>query len=251
MIEEEAGLLYDSNGLKIYDSTKFLNMFYNGENSEIQELYKTLSDFAFKQKNKIASEIDFDEYKNIINFSLMKTLKDFKDEKGASFQSYFFIKLRGEVKAYRSKRNSLSRKINKVVNEGNYDNSELEYKYQKNGNGDENTLEMVDTSDMFDMTDREEVTKRQIKAFKMAFSGLPKKLQYILYQIGEGKKIEEIAHNMKDDKNNILEKRNNGLSLILQRVLRSRHLKEEEKLEVASMNDIIYVSGEFDSFEDY
>jgi len=224
----------DLNGLKIYDSEKFLKVFYSEDLSQISKNYSSLITYAMKQKSKIAEEIDMDTYSNIINFSIMKTIKDYEEKKGASFESYFFIKLRGEVKGYRSSRNSLQRKVNQVVSSGG--NGNIEYGYQKKG--EENVYEAIDFSDISEEIEREEVAKRQTKSFRMAFSGIPKELQYILYQIGEGKTIDKIAEQMNVEKDVILVKRNKGLALILQRVMRGRHLTDEDKEYIAKVNEV-------------
>jgi len=249
-MDKEMGYSYDSNNLKIYDSSKFIEMLYTGTEVESKELYKKLSEYAFKQKGTIAKNIPMEEYKGIINFALMKTISDFKEEKGASFESFFYFKLRGEVKSYISKRDILQKKVLRVKNEGDYSDKDIGYGYQK-GEDKENTLEAIDFSDIAEIMNQEEKTKRQMKAFRMAFSGIPKELQYILYKVGEGSKIREIADIMGLEENEVSVKRNNGLSLILQRVLRGRHLLEEDKIEIAQMNGLVYEPSEFEDKEDY
>lgn len=235
----------EGNNLKIKDGPKFISMFY-GDDEDSKTAHKILSDFAFRQKNKIAPELNGEEYSQIVNFSIMKAIKDFKEEKGAQLNSYFFVKIRGEVKHFRDKRDALQRKVIKVINED--EGEGVSYEYQK-GSGDDgaNSLEKVDNLHADDRIIKEDRNYRQIKSFKIAFSGIPKEMQYVLHAIADGKKIAFIAAEFGVDEYKIQEIRNGGLSLILQRVMRGRHLDEEEKREVAELHGIDYEEGEFDT----
>lgn len=233
----------------IKDSKTFINMLYKENDDKALEYYNSLKTFAYKQKQKMANEIPMYEYENIINYAIVRSIKDFDESKKAKLQSYFWSKLRGEISSYRVKRDSLHNKIIAVVNEGEINGTE--YMYQKgNGNDtDENSLEAVDTELLEDKIEKESKYIRQIKAFKMAFSGIPRLLQIILLEIGEGRNIKEVALLLQTTEYDISQKRNYGLSLVLQRIMRSHHITEEEKEEIAELHGFEYTPEDFENFQ--
>jgi len=241
---------FDKEGkLTIKDSETFISMLH-GDTEVNNKNYKILTDFAFKQKNRLAPEIPVYDYQYIINFAIVKSINGFEEKKGAKLQSYFWIKLRGEISAYRSKANSLQKKVLAAM-ENIGENSNIEYAYQKgNGaNNEENSLEAIDLESTEDKIIKEDKYRRQIKAFKMAFSGIPRELQIILNEIGKGKKIKAIAVLLDISDIEVSQKRNYGLSLILQRVMRSKHISEEEKEEVAELHGFTYSSKDFENLK--
>jgi len=229
----------------IEDSKTFISMLH-GNTIENSIHYKLLTDFAFKQKSKLAPEIPTYDYSYIINFAIVKAINGFCEEKGAKLQSYFWEKLRGEISAYRSKQNSLQKKVFAMIDEGCGEN--VEYVYQKGAgaNGNENYLEAVDIESTFDKIEKHDQYRRQIKAFKMAFSGIPRELQIILNEIGKGKNIKTIASILNLSSIEVSQKRNYGLSLILQRVMRSKHISNEEKIDVAELHGFEYNKEDFE-----
>jgi len=229
----------------IEDSKTFISMLH-GNTKENAIHYKLLTDFAFKQKSKLAPEIPTYDYQYVINFAIVKAINGFSEDKGAKLQSYFWEKLRGEISAYRSKQNSLQKKVLAMIEEGASEG--VEYVYQKGAgvNGDENYLEAIDIESTEDKIERQDQYRRQIKAFKMAFSGIPKELQIILNEIGKGKNIKEIASLLNIESTEVSQKRNYGLSLILQRVMRSKHISNEEKIDVAELHGFEYDKEEFE-----
>jgi len=230
--------------LTIKDSKAFISMLH-GDSEVNAKNYKILIDFAFKQKNRLAPEIPPYDYQYIINFAIVKAINGHTEEGGAQLQSYFWEKLRGEISAYRSKQISLQKKVIAAMEEGNGDN--VEYMYQKGAgaNNDENHLEIVDMESIEDKIIKEDKFRRQIKAFKMAFSGIPRELQIILNEVSKGKNIRIISEIMGFGELKVSQKRNYALSLILQRVIRSNHLTDEEKEEVAELHGFNYNPEEF------
>lgn len=233
--------------LSIKDSQSFINMLYSGNiEDEALKFYNLLKDYAYKQKAKLAPEIPTTDYEHILNYAIVRSIKDFNESKKAQLQSYFWSKLRGEVSSYRAKRDSLHKKIISVIQEG--EENGIEYAYQK-GNGsssDENQLEAVESELMEEKIERETKYYRQIKAFKMAFSGIPRELQIILTEIGNGMNIGDISYMLNMSEYDISQKRNYGLSLILQRIMRSHHITEEEKHELAEMHGFEYIPEDFE-----
>lgn len=222
--------------LSIKDSKAFINMLYDQGGEDI-EFYNILKNYAYKQKSKMASEIPTGEFEHIMNMAIVASIKDFKPEKKAELQSYFWSKLRGEISSYRAKRDSLQKKVLASINENNGDSV---YVYQKTNEGEENTLESVEVELMDEKIEREDKYFRQMKAFKMAFGGIPRILQIILTEIGNNKKISEVAYFLNLPVADVSQKRNYALSLILQRIMRSNHLNENEKKDLAEMHGFEY-----------
>jgi len=230
----------------INDSKVFISMLH-GDTEENSQYYKLLTDFAFKQKPKLAPEIPPYDYQNVVNFAIVKAINGFSAEKGAKLQSYFWEKLRGEISAYRSKQHSLQKKVIAMIEEG--EQNGIEYAYQKGAgaNGEENYLEAIDMESTEDKIVKEDKYRRQIKAFKMAFSGIPREIQVILNEIAKGKNIAVIASILGMDSTEVSQKRNYGLSLILQRVMRSKHISDDEKIEVAELHGFDYDPKDFEA----
>jgi len=232
--------------LLIKDAKAFINMLYSGDiHDEALHFYTLLKEYAYKQKGKLASEIPQYEYEHIINYAIVRSIKDFDKEKKAQLQSYFWSKLRGEISSYRAKRDSLHKKIISVIQEG--ESNGVEYVYQKgNGeSGEENFLEAIESETLEEKIEKENKYFRQIKAFKMAFSGIPRILQIILTEIGNGMNIGDVATLLQLSEYEISQKRNYGLSLILQRIMRSSHITEEEKIELAELHGFEYIPEDF------
>jgi len=201
---------------------------------ESMEHYEAMKKYGFKQLHNIATDIPFNEYEFIINFAIAKTIKDFDPQFNTNLLSFFWDKLRGELSAYRSKRDRLQDKVNKLIK----NDDGVDYIYQKEKGSDENFVIPIDEMTMEEKHVQEDLYFRQMKALKMAFSGIPRELQLILHEVGNGKKIREIANILNTSTFEVSRKRNQGLSLILQRVMRSKHLTEEEKTEIANLHDI-------------
>ena len=76
----------------------------------------------------------------------------------------------------------------------------------------------------------EDIYYRKVQAFRMAYSGIPAYSQYILNRLVDSNlKLKEVAEQEKMTPKEITRVRNYSLSLILNRVLRSNHLTNEEK----------------------
>ncbi len=225
-----------SGRLTIVNSEQFIRILADDTNENVIEHYEAMKSYGFKQLHKVASDIPYGEYEYIINFAIAKTIKDYDSSFGANILSYFWDKLIGELSGYRSKRDILQRNVNKVLN----NNLDVEYVYQKDKYSDDNYVIPIEVQSPEDKIIEENFYERRMKAFKMAFSGLPRELQFILYEIGNKKKVREIASMLGSSNLEVSKKRNQGLSLVLQRVMRSAHLSQEEKQELADLHDIHY-----------
>jgi len=103
----------------------------------------------------------------------------------------------------------------------------------------ETTLEKVDLETPENKLLADDIYRRKIQAFRMAFSGLPLYSQNILNRIVSSReKLYELAESEGVSIQEISKIRNYALSLILVRVLRSNHLDDEEKEEIIREHNI-------------
>lgn len=210
--------------LKITDNTKFLQLLSEADN----ELYSKLKAYGKKILNTKAVDIPFGDQDAIINWAIVKARSGFDPDAGTNFLTYYNDKIRGEISDYRNKKNSMTKKIQKMVNE-----SDGEYVYEFNNESKENNIDEITQETPETILIAEDIYYRKLQAFRMAFSGLPKYSQYVLNQIVDSEsKIKEISEAEGISPKELTKIRNYALSLILSRVLRSNHLTEDEKEEI-------------------
>lgn len=235
--KENVLYISESGKMKIKDPSLFIKLMMNDETIDgvsPQEAYDFMYRYGIKQMKKYHPDIPPHDYPHILNYAIAKTVKDFQEGK-ASILPYFFEKIRGEVHAYRETRKSLHKKALMAFH--NQENGAREY-LKEYGKNDEYHLTLSSSETIEEQTLREDFYARQVKAFKMAFSGLPRISQIILYEIGKGTATKTLSEALGMEENDIKLKRNFALSLLLQRVLRSRHLDEKEKREILKIHNI-------------
>jgi len=211
--------------LKIKDDSKFLEALSGAPDPK---LYAQVERYAKKILELKAKDIPMGDKVSIISMSIFKAFKGFNPDGGAKFQTYLTSKLRGEVTDYRVKRDSMNKKVNKMLNE-----ERDEYTYNITELQDENTLTKVTNETPETEMLAEDMYRRKIQAFRMSYSAIPSYSQYILNTIVEDRtSLQKIAFNegVSEDKIKLI--RNAALSLILSGVLRSNHLDDDEKAEV-------------------
>jgi DNA-directed RNA polymerase specialized sigma subunit len=219
-----------SGRLNINNTKKFLEMLSGAD----PEVYEKLMIYGKKNLNQRATDIPFIDQEMIINFAIVKTMNSYDASAGANFLTYFTNKLRGEVSDYRNKRDSMTNKIHKLANSGTE-----EYAKSFDKESQTTTLERVDNETPEEKLMAQDIYRRKLQAFRMAFSGIPLYSQNILNKIVISKqKLYELAEQEGVSVQEISRVRNNALSLIFVRVLRSNHLDEEEKAEIRKEHDL-------------
>ncbi len=219
-----------SGRLNIKNSKKFL-ILLSGTN---KDLYEKLLIFGKKNLNQKAGDIPFPDQEMIINFAIVKSMQGFDSEAGTNLLTYFTSKLRGEVSDYRNKRASMLNKVHKLANSG-----EEDYAKSFDKETQTTTFEKVDNESLEDKLLANDIYKRKLQAFRMAFSGLPLYSQNILNRIVSSREnLSELAQSERVSVQEISKIRNYALSLILVRVLRSNHLDEDEKLEIMKEHEL-------------
>ena len=229
--KEERKEIYEGKGnrLNVKNSQKFLTLLSGTDSDSYQKLYK----LGAKQL-QTATDIPHMDRPMIINFAIVKAINGYDPSSGANILTYFTSKIRGEVSDYRNKRNSMANKITKLAFSG-----EKEYATSFDKDSKEVSMEEVTSETPEDILISEDIYRRKIQAFRMAYSGIPLLSQNILTRIVDGREsLAEVASKEGLSVPEITKLRNYALSLILVRVLRSKHLDEEEKIEVIKEHNI-------------
>lgn len=224
--EEVLYFLDSSDKLTIKDTKRFINLLSSSSAEDSEEYYNVLKKYALKQMANFDTKgIASNDYTHIIDLAITKAMVNYDSNFNNSFLSYFYTKIQGEITAYKTRSFASDRKILKYANEGDVD-----YAYQKSMETNSNELIAVDFEHIGNNIGEDDLYKRQMKAFKMAFSGIPMELQQIIELIASGHKIKAVAKLLNKDEFYISKCRNQALALILQRIMRSKHLTEEEKI---------------------
>jgi len=210
--------------LNVKNSNRFLELL-SGTDSDS---YEKLLLYGKKNLSQKAPDIPFGDQSLVVNFAIVKTMRGYKSEEGTNLLTYYTSKLRGEVSDYRNKRASMTNKIHKLANSGEEDYSKTFDKESQTS-----TLEKIDLESTEDKMIADDIYRRKMQAFRMAFSGIPLYSQNILNRIVISKmKLQDLAAEESVSVAEISRIRNHALSLIFKRVLRSNHLDEEEKNEI-------------------
>lgn len=252
-MDEKIIKIEKSGRIKILDSVTFIKMLSLNEaelmelakeNKAIEillnkysqkELLQILTTYGRKQMNG-TKDIPSQDVEYIIHTAIAKALTEYDSSKGTNFLSFYWEKLRGELTNYKIIKERQIKRIKKMINEEA--ETGISYKYQKDKTTDENYVEPVEFEDAEEKHLRRDLRKRQIAAFRMAFSNLPRLLQIILYEIAEGKTLETVANMLDLTKQEVTLYRNQALSLIFQKILRSQHLDKEEKEELIKVHEL-------------
>lgn len=222
-----------SGRLYVKDNLKFLELLSGAD----KEVYTKLKLYGRKILTNKAQDLPFGDQDMIINWAIVKLMQGFDNEAGANLLTYFNSKLKGEVSDFRNKRDSLTRKVHKMINEPNKTEG---YVYSFNSDTQSNEIDKITEETPETLMISEDVYYRKLQAFRMAFSGIPKYSQYILNAVVESPlTLEELSEQENISTTELTKIRNYALSLILSRVLRSNHLTDEEKQEIKDEHGLI------------
>lgn len=215
-----------SGKLYVKDNLKFLELLSGAD----KDVYTKLKLYGRKILTNKAQDLPFGDQDMIINWAIVKLMQGFDNEAGANLLTYFNSKLQGEISDFRNKRDSLTRKVHKMINEANETEG---YVYSFNSDTQSNEIDKVTEETPETLMISEDVYYRKLQAFRMAFSGIPKYSQYILNSVVESPlTLAELSEQENISTIELTKIRNYALSLILSRVLRSNHLTDEEKQEI-------------------
>lgn len=235
----------DRGRLVIKDSTIFARMIAftdtnNMSTPQAVEVYSMLKEYGFKQFPAIAAELNcqvpFAEVGPMLDFAIAKTIKEFDASKGGEITTVLYNRIKSELTTYKQQQASLRKALAERI-QNPEDGSEYARVYNEDLQANEVILIESETTE--EKYERSDLFRRQMIAFRMAFSGLPLLTQTILYATGLGKTLTEIKNMVSLEETKVNALRNRGLSLLLQRVLRSRHLDDSEKLEVLKLHGLV------------
>jgi RNA polymerase sigma factor (sigma-70 family) len=230
LMEKSYKILKNGN-LKINDNLQFLKLLSGVK----QDHYNKLVTYGKKILNKTATDIPYEDQLMIVNMAIVKAMSSFDPEAGANLLTYFSMKIKGEVSDYRAKKQSMINKVHKLAH--SMEGSFLKSFDKESG---ETKLEVIEEELIEDTVVAEDIYHRKLQAFRMAFSGIPLYSQSILNRIVlNGETLEQIAQKEGKTTVEIVEIRNQALSLIFARVLRSNHLEEDEKEEIKREHDLV------------
>jgi len=211
--------------LKVSDNLEFMKIFRDNT-PENADAYKKLTEYGKKIIRTYASDIPMNEAGLLINRAITKAMNNFNPEKKTNFLTHLTNWIRSEITLYRNRRDSMQKKIKKL---GDAFQDTYGVGYDKEGNQEIIALENGTPEEELITGD---VYRRQMIAFRMAFSQLPYYSQRILYLTAKGYTYLQLADMLNDTEKNIMKARNAALSLLLSIVLLSKHLDDEEKKEI-------------------
>ena len=230
-MDKEAVYYQEKSGkLRIKDSVGFLKLLSGADENS----YRKLEEYAKKILNKKAPDIPQRDQPLIINMAITLAFSQFDENANTNFLSYFYSKLRGEISSYRAKKKSMIDKVNRLANSG-----QINFQTSFDEKSGQNKIEEVDLNTE-EQAIAEDLYKREVTAFRMAFGSIPLYYQYILNLIAQTGITRKTISEMEDIEPAKVDKIiNTALSLILTKVLRSNHLDEEEKKQIMIRQGIL------------
>lgn len=211
----KANIAYNMSLLGVESKTEFDELYLYGQKSfyKLRHTYPGLPgshDFA----------------KELVSQAMSLAILNFNAEAGTKFKSYFYTKIIGEITKYIQKSKSTQAYGAKMIQKG-----DVVVTYDQDGEIQGEHLDNhAEYQSLEDMLIEEEEYERRMAATRIAKSDLPMTLQNILYAALEYDKISDAASVMGYTTKEIKELRNNALSIMLKKVLRSNHLSEDEKI---------------------
>ena len=211
--------------------------------SEIQKMYAYTAKMGEKMLIKILKmhnwTIPQQEFSSIVNYALYQAIKDFNPNSKTSFSSFFFTKILGEVTNLNRKNKTTTQSVYSSVNDNSDLTNNIVIETKEGSNGTTYGEAIVLSHDNpEDSVVEDDLRRRQLKAFRMAFSGIPRNLQILLYNFVNGVSLKELAPIFNLSERELMVLRDRAVSLLLQRVIRSSHITDEEKLDILKMQGL-------------
>jgi len=166
---------------------------------------------------------------DIVSDSLLIAAENFNDDLKMKFESFFFQKIRGEMYKWSSKKKTEKKYLEKTAEqEGNVFKLFTEGALRIELTTDE-------SKDILQQLEKEDEVKRKITANNIALGDLPFDHQIILKLITEENSFANIADLLGISVDEIKTRKDLALSLLLKKVMRSKHLNDQEKQEVKEL----------------
>lgn len=182
--------------------------------------------------------IPLHEYQSVVNYALFQTIKEFDPRSRGSFSTFFFTKLLGEVTSLSRKTKAVTKGVYSSINDNSDLTNDILIETKESSTGTYGEAVVVSNDNPEDEVVEEDFRRRQLKAFRMAFSGIPHNQQILLYNFVNGIALKDLAPAMNMSEKELFNLRDRAISLLLQRVIRSSHITEEEKLDILKLQGL-------------
>jgi len=231
--------------LKIKISQEVQTMLLGGQISTND--YKKLYLYSSKLISKYADDISYEYRTDIINMAIFKAQKDFNPKKAAknvgvnekvsrpaSFVTYLFTKIQGEISAYRSKLNKSKKVLKSIIDE------EPDIYKDNLKDGEPVDTQIIDQNSLPEYKEAKESYAKKIFSIKMAMGNLPLFHQNLLKSLffnNEQMNKFSVQQNLTIQELNEL--RNKAMTIVLQKVLRNKYLNDIEKMEIKKEHNLL------------
>ena len=182
--------------------------------------------------------IPLHEYQSVVNYALFQTIREFDPRSKGSISTFLFTKLLGEVTSLSRKIKNVTKGVYSSINDNSGLGSEILIETKENSTGAYGEAVVLSNDNPEDEVIEDDLRKRQLKAFRMAFSGIPRNQQILLYNFVNGIALKDLAPVMGMSEKELFNLRDRAISLLLQRVIRSSHITEEEKLDILKLQGL-------------
>lgn len=258
---DEAVQTISSKGfIKITDEELLIKILLADENnksgipySEIKKTYDAMNKMGEKILIKVLEKINVSipvyERQSIVNYALFKAIKDFNPKMNTSFSTFYYQKIMGEITSIHKKNVANNQGVFNSVGDNSDLTDKILVQVRENENGSTSKEAIVlSNDDPEEIVIEQDLRRRQLKAFRMAFAGIPRNQQILLYNFVNGISIKDLVPVLKYTEKELIILRDRAISLLLQRVIRSSHITNEEKLDILKIQGL--ADDEATSLED-
>lgn len=246
---DEAVKIVSDGYIKITNEELLIKILLSDENnksgisySEIKKTYTAMTKMGEKMLTTVLKRhnmyIPLHEYQSVVNYALFQAVKEFNPSGKVSFSSFYFTKLLGEVTSLSRKTKTAVKGVYSSINDSSDLGSNILIETKENASGTYGEAVVLSHDNPEDEVVEEDFRRRQLKAFRMAFAGIPRNQQILLYNFVNGITLKELAPVMHTSERELFIMRDRAISLLLQRVIRSRHITEEEKLDILKVQGL-------------
>ena len=208
---------------------------------------------TYGKKNIKDKNLPKEAVEDIVLYALAKAINTYDSSKNTAFTTFFVNKIKGVESDYKNTHLKIKRaKDGKTSAEVTKEAAELQVKnlmqYAREMGGkielNKEDKEAKEDKNIVYVTEpdyvEDDYARRQEQAFKTAYAMLPYKYQYILWLIADDNlNIPKTAKKLDMPESYLRSIKNAILSMLLELILNSNHLKEEEKEEILKAHNLV------------
>lgn len=208
------------------------------DENDINEKYNSIISYGIKIYYKVKSSqypwmpTENSIIEDIVSDALLIATENYDEESGMQFESFFYQKIQGEMHKWSSKRRTENKYLKEVAGQ----DGDIHRAFLNGEMRIEITTE--ESKDILAQLEKEDNVKRKVKANSIALGDLPFDHQIVLKMFMEGESYSNMAEILGVSEDEVKARRDIALSLLLKKVLRSKHLNDEEKKEIAELYGI-------------